>query len=130
MLAYFDTAPDTPSDIWREPDFCRVLSFGEKQVGTDDDITDPILTTRVVQITELGYARALRDTLTFRAEPDEKGRVHSVEDYIADALAAHYAPPTHCFHDWDCCGCRTGGFTARHIGGAVFLCQSHTSRNY
>lgn len=131
MLRYFDTAPDIhPENEWAEPSFYRTLARGS--VDTDpEDMCEPLVVTHVVQITAWGYARALNAILTAPIhddEPDTERR--GVEHYIEDTLANFLAPPTHCYHDWDCCGCRTGSFTAKHIGGAVFLCQASSSRNF
>lgn len=125
MIRYFATAPDT-EDAYGERSFCRVLSHGA--IHTDDeDPCDPILTTRVVQITDAAYADSIARAFRWaKAHAEER----SIEQEIMETLENFYAPPTHCHHDWDCCGCRTGGFTVRHVGGAVFVCQSHTSRNF
>lgn len=125
MLKYFATAPDA-EDLYGEANFCRTLSHAAIH-ARDDDPCDPILTTRVVQITDEAYAMSLARAIRWSKAYEES---RSVEEEIMSTLESFYAPPTHCYHDWDCCGCRTGSFTAKHIGGAVFICQSQTSRNY
>ena len=131
MLNYFTTAPDrSPENEWDEPSFYRRLAHGT--VDTDpEDMCEPLVVTHVVQITAWGYARALNRILTAPIHDDEpEAERRGVEDYIKDILGNFLAPPTHCYHDWDCCGCRTGRLTVTHLGGAMFLCQAFSSRNF
>lgn len=125
MLDYFATAPDA-EDAYGERDFCRTLSHTAIHTR-EDDCCDPILTTRVVQITDTAYGMSLARAIRWSKAYDE---ARSVEEEIMSTLENFFAPPTHCYHEWDCCGCRTGSFTVRHVAGAVFICQSATSRNF
>lgn len=128
MIRYFQTArnldvrdeDDMPDEGPVENFYFEVLARGS--VHTDpEDMCDPRIDTHVLRVRDQFYARWLREAL------DNKD---SVEDVIEDAITSMFAPATHCYHEHDCCGCRTGSFKVTKLGGAVFMAQAFTSRNY
>lgn len=101
----------------------RVLS--ETSIHTDEsDPCDPILTTRAVQFSDIGWVNVLADHIA-NGVPEQE----TVEDLAARWLEASYTIPS-CWCEHDCCGHRSGHANVKHVTGSVFLIQTHSSRNY
>lgn len=114
MLRWFSVAPQA------------VLNFEILAQGTlhhdEEDPCDPTTTTYALRASANTYAEAIAASMT--------DAHHSVEEILAEWVKNVFEPPTHCHHDWDCCGCRTGHMEVKHVVGALFIAQTHTARNY
>lgn len=92
-----------------------------------DEAEDPATVTKVIQMTERGWAWALASAIQTAKEGALPGM--SPELVINRALHEAYVP-RRCWCDHDCCGHRHGYCDVTHVGGTVFMVQIHTSRNY
>ncbi len=120
----------TPSSgSFGDPAEWRTISTTTLHTDADDPC-DPTMTTKVIQMTDHGYAWAIvRAAEDAKGEdPDDAAKI-SVESVIADAIHEVFQP-SRCWCEHDCCGHRYGRASVRHIGGAMFLVQINTARNY
>lgn len=120
QMDYDDLIEEHDKDPW------QVISTGIRHHDPHEDPCDPVTVTRVVQMTDAGFARVLASAMidARNGYPDM-----SVEQAAIGALRDVYQPtPCHC--SYDCCGHRNGWAEVQHIGGALFIVQTHTSRNY
>lgn len=125
--AYFALAkPDIDPEV-------RVTALEEWRViarGTvahdEEDPCDPLTNTYVLQITSEGWVRGLSGSIweAKNGKPDM-----SVERFLMDAMRGVFTP-ARCGCSYDCCGHRHGYCDVQHLGGALFVVQVHTSRNY
>lgn len=119
------------SDSYDEMPFYLTRAFGSRHTDPDD-ACDPVVNLRLVHLTDAGWLRGIEWNLeqgrqTGRDPAD--GEVQTIEEHWRAYLAGMFTPsPCWCAHD--CCGHRHGSASVTHLGGAVFLVEVATSRNY
>lgn len=102
------------------------IASGERH-HRPDDAEDPVTVTKVIQMTEAGWAIAIARAMDGAKHCGKPGL--SVEAAIMEAMHEVYVP-RRCWCEHDCCGHRHGFCDVTHVGGTVFMVQIHTSRNY
>lgn len=130
MMRYFGLAQQN----WRgdghySPREWVILSSGtvdRSEDGGDYDYCEPQTVTHVIQMTDEGWLSGISDSI---AGPKRGLPALSIEAALIEHIRGLYTP-SRCYCEHDCCGHRHGYAEVQHIGGAKFMIQVHTSRNY